>query len=246
MNPTAVRVLPFLTADGPTNMAADEALLESAVGGVASLRFYAWSPPTLSLGYFQPYADRLGDPFLADLPVVRRATGGSALVHHHELTYALALPTGAAWQPPKQSWACRMHGIITAALGSLGVESRAEVCGREQKLGEALCFLHHTAGDVILDGRKLVGSAQRRQRGALLQHGGILLAQSPHAPRLPGIRELTGVELSAENLAAAVAKEFAREMGWRLVPSDWTETERRRTAELVRERYASDSWTLKR
>src|SRR5262245_27531547 len=162
MSAAACRLLPFTTADGPTNMAADEALVESAVGGITSLRFYAWSPPTLSLGYFQPYSDRLGDSLLAGLPVVRRATGGSALVHHHELTYALTLPAGAAWQPPKQSWACRMHGIITVTLDSLGVESRPEVCGREQKLGDALCFLHHTAGDVILGGRKVVGSAQRR------------------------------------------------------------------------------------
>src|SRR5947209_7466749 len=69
-----VRLLPFAAADGPRNMAADEVLLEAAVGGGASLRFYGWSEPTLSLGYFQPQSVRLSDPRLAGLPWVRRPT----------------------------------------------------------------------------------------------------------------------------------------------------------------------------
>src|SRR5262249_35711609 len=78
-------LFPFLTADGATQVADDEALLESAAAtGRPALRFYTWDPPTLSLGYFQPFADRL-----PGLPVVRRMTGGGAIVHHHELTYAL-------------------------------------------------------------------------------------------------------------------------------------------------------------
>src|SRR5262249_54297242 len=105
-----VRVLPLETADGPTNMAADEVLLEAAVAGSASLRFYTWSEPTLSLGYFQHEALRHTDASLAGLPWVRRPSGGATLVHHHELTYALALPAGFDWQPKSQSWLCRFHG----------------------------------------------------------------------------------------------------------------------------------------
>ncbi len=96
----AVRLLPFATADGPHNMAADESLLEAAIAGAASLRFYGWSVPTLSLGYFQPQSVRLADSRLTGLPWVRRPTGGAALVHHHELTYAVALPAGRPWQAP--------------------------------------------------------------------------------------------------------------------------------------------------
>src|SRR5207249_2965292 len=112
MDSVTIRLLPFATADGAHNMAADEVLLESAATGAASLRFYGWSEPTLSLGYFQPEVTRQGNPLLAGLPYVRRPTGGMTLVHHHELTYALALPTPAKAQP----WLCRMHGIIGHAL----------------------------------------------------------------------------------------------------------------------------------
>src|SRR5262245_45487574 len=115
-----VRLLPFATADGPTNMALDEVLLEAAVAGMASLRFYRWAAPTVSLGYFQP-ADAIAIlPRLAGLPLVRRASGGATLVHDDELTYALALPAGFAWQPKGQSWICRMHSIIAAALAQFG------------------------------------------------------------------------------------------------------------------------------
>ena len=81
-------------------MASDDTLLESAAAGVASLRFYGWREPTLSLGYFQPSAPARAYPGLGGLAWVRRPTGGAALVHHHELTYALALPPGPTWQPP--------------------------------------------------------------------------------------------------------------------------------------------------
>src|SRR5256885_1114818 len=110
-----VRLLPLETADGATNMAADEVLLEAAVAGSAALRFYQWSEATLSLGYFQPEAIRRSDPLLAELPWVRRPSGGSALIHHYELTYALALPAGFDWQPKGQSWICRFHSVIAAA-----------------------------------------------------------------------------------------------------------------------------------
>src|SRR3954469_17858125 len=105
----SVRLLPFATASGADNMARDEALLHSAADrGVASLRFYTWTEPTLSLGYFQPAAVREGSAALAGLPWVRRSTGGDAIVHHRELTYALALPPGPPWQT-KESWVCRFH-----------------------------------------------------------------------------------------------------------------------------------------
>src|SRR4051812_24733304 len=97
---SVVRLLPWRVADGAAHMAADEALLVSAAGGAASLRFYGWAAPTLSLGYFQPHAPARARAELAALDWVRRPTGGLALVHHHEITYALALPPEAARRPP--------------------------------------------------------------------------------------------------------------------------------------------------
>src|SRR5262245_51580642 len=102
------RLLPYAIADGPHNMAADEVLLEAAIAGVASLRFYGWSEATVSLGYFQPECRRLDDERLARLPFVRRPSGGDALVHHHEVTYALALPPGRPWHAG-EPWPRRMH-----------------------------------------------------------------------------------------------------------------------------------------
>src|SRR5205823_5483512 len=99
---------------------------------------------TLSLGYFQPHAARLAEPRLAELPVVRRPTGGGAIVHHHELTYALALPTGR--RQAGANWACRMHDIIRIALGSCGVSAAACGCGQERGRGAFLCFEHQTPG----------------------------------------------------------------------------------------------------
>src|SRR5438309_978013 len=151
--PVVCDLFPLLTAGGPTQMAADEALLEHAAAtGRPAVRFYTWDPPTLSLGYFQPFATRLADPLLARLPVVRRPTGGGAIVHHHELTYALAVPTGAT--PPGTNWVCRMHDVIRAALSGFGVASALLGRGREAGRGQFLCCAHLTPGDVVIGGYK--------------------------------------------------------------------------------------------
>lgn len=237
-----VRLLPFASLAGPANMAADDALLHTAAeSGVASLRFYTWAEPTLSLGYFQPAADRP-----PGLPWVRRCTGGAALVHHHEVTYALALPPGKPWQPPGESWVCRMHHLITAALEPAGAKTRAVVCGEEKKLGGVLCFLHQTPGDLLAAGAKVVGSAQRKSKGALLQHGGILLRRSEFAPELPGLRELTGVRLSPAEVAERVAASFVRDTGWELSPGDWTAAELEARPQIEAERYGNPAWNEKR
>ena len=239
-----IRLLPLAADDGATNMSADEALLESAVGGAASLRFYTWSEPTLSLGYFQRAEERAGA--LAGLPWVRRATGGAAIVHHHELTYALALPPGGAWAS-REHWICRAHHIVQRVLRAYGVESHAVICGEEQKLGEVVCFLHQTPGDLLIGGSKVAGSAQRKMRGALLQHGSILLHRSEFAPSLPGICDAPGApEIAAEELARKLTEEFAADTGWDVTPGDWTAVERERTAAVRAEKYANPVWNEKR
>ena len=237
------RVLPFATADGAHNMAADEVLLESAVAGTGSLRFYGWTEATLSLGYFQPHRLHGSDERLAKLPFIRRPTGGGALVHHHELTYALSLPASLVKQQ-HQSWLCRMHTTIAQALSGLGV-STATVAEEKSAAG-LLCFQHLTPGDLVVNAAKVVGSAQRKQRGALLQHGAILLATSPHAPELPGIRELTGRSLAPGEIIPVVEREFAAHTGLRLTVGDWTVTERQRLEELVQMKYGQSSWNQKR
>jgi lipoate-protein ligase A len=239
------RLLPFAVADGPHNMAADETLLDSAAAGLASLRFYSWSPATLSLGYFQPESSRREDLLLAQLPFVRRPSGGDTLVHHHELTYALALPSGSPWHA-NEPWPRRMHLIIAHALQTLGIQARLHSSTCEQSAGGPLCFRHFTPDDVLVGDAKIVGSAQRRRRGAMMQHGSILLAQSPYTPTLPGIRELTGKELSAEELHQAIENVFSPQTGWHLIPRDWTDAEHGRIQWLRTEKYSADAWNRKR
>jgi lipoyl(octanoyl) transferase len=246
LSSSVCRLLPRAAADGPTNMAADEVMLEAAAHGVTSLRFYTWSEPTLSLGYFQPHSERLANPKLASLPWVRRASGGAALVHDAELTYALALPAGAPWQRRGESWICRMHEIIGHTLASSGVQTDDGLCHSEKKLGPVLCFLHHTAGDLILNGHKIGGSAQRKQRGAVMQHGGILLAQSPYTPDLPGVRELSGIEIWTDQLVRAIKTEFAIQTGWIVVPAEWQAAEQARIRELADSKYRDEFWNRKR
>jgi lipoate-protein ligase A len=226
-------------------MAADETLLLSAAAGMASLRFYAWSTATVSLGYFQSYRAWSEDEALRALPCVRRPSGGMMLVHHHEVTYALAVPAGAPWQSG-ESWLPRMHAVIAAALAAMGVPAQLYHPMPSVHGSGALCFRHHAEGDLLVGGAKVVGSAQRKQRRGLMQHGGILLAASPFTPLLPGIRELCGLTLSPAEVCAAIQRAFAGQTGWALAPGDWTGEERDRIEMLVAEKYTRSGWNKKR
>ena len=239
-----LRLLPFASADGATNMAADEAMLESAFErGLASLRFYMWDEPTLTLGYFQPAADR---EQLPPMPWVRRSTGGAGIVHHRELTYSFALPAQPEWKSD-DPWICRLHRLLREVLLDRGVQSRVVVCGEEEKRGEVLCFLHHTPGDLVVEVSKVAGSAQRKMRGALLQHGSLLLRRSEFAPGLPGMCDLAGRDLfTPEQLAELLTAKFAESTGATIEPGDWTATERDRTAAIRAAKYASAEWNGRR
>jgi lipoate-protein ligase A len=221
-------------------------MLETASeNGVASLRFYTWDRPTLTLGYFQPGTDR-ELPRFAALPWVRRSTGGAAILHHRELTYSFALPAKPEWKSD-DPWICRMHRLLREVLLDRGVESRVVVCGEEQKTGEVLCFLHHTAGDLVMEGAKVAGSAQRKMRGALLQHGSLLLRRSDFAPELLGMCDLANHDLFApEELAEALTAKFATATGATIEPGDWSATERDRTATIATTKYAAAEWNSRR
>ena len=186
---------------------------------------------------FSAAAVRLSDPLLAGLPWVRRPTGG-----------ADAGPPSRADLRPRPAGRAR-RGRRAASRGWRGCTRssrrrsptgrRPESVVEESKYGEILCFLHHTPGDLRIGRAKVVGSAQRRQRGALLQHGAVLLAASPFTPALPGVAELAGRRPDADVVAAAIADRFVRRTGWRLEPSDWTAGERRRIDALAAEKYAA-------
>jgi lipoyl(octanoyl) transferase len=152
-------------------MAADEALLDRVVrSGGAFLRLYRWDPPTLSIGRNQPIS-----AVARDLPMVRRPTGGKAVWHQHEVTYAVAAPI--ALFGSLRSAYCDIHTRLIAALRSLGIEAslapdRPTVRPSD---GPTSCFAAPVGGEIVALGKKLVGSAQVRRRDAFLQHGSILL-----------------------------------------------------------------------
>jgi lipoate-protein ligase A len=237
--PPRIRLLPFASASGTANMASDESMLISAANdGIASLRFYAWSEPTLSLGYFQPSADReVGE--WSGLAWVRRSTGGGGIVHHRELTYSFALPACGEWKS-HEPWICRVHSLLREVLQEHGVQSRLVACGEEEKRGEAMCFLHHTAGDLAMGDAKVAGSAQRKMRGALLQHGSLLLRHSEYSPHLLGMCDLANRELfSAQELAELLAAKFAANTGATIEPCDWNDGEKERIPAIAIAKYGN-------
>ncbi|HEY3220245.1 MAG TPA: hypothetical protein VGJ80_05905 [Gemmatimonadales bacterium] len=157
---------------GEYNMAKDEALLEEvARHGGAYLRCYRWDPPTLSLGRNQPNT-------FYDVPIVRRPTGGQAVWHEHELTYAVVAPI-ALFGSLRKAY-CEIHTRLARALRALAVEAVLAPAHPpiRPSAHPASCFAASVGGEIVVGGKKLVGSAQVRRRDAFLQHGSILLRGS--------------------------------------------------------------------
>jgi lipoate-protein ligase A len=177
-------------SDGATNMARDRELLDQLVAGERgpTLRFYGWSPACVSLGLGQ--REEVLDPDAvraAGLDVVRRPTGGQALLHDDELTYSVV----ASQQDPRVGGTLmRTYHAITEALLSglreLGVEGEGAPCEPRPAAGVTpVCFASASAEEVLVGGRKLLASAQWRSRGAFLQHGSLLLRD--RQGELPGL-----------------------------------------------------------
>ncbi len=252
---------------GARNMAVDEALAESVDRGRSGpvLRLYRWEPACLSLGFAQPAAVADASFCAAHgIDVVRRPTGGRAVLHHLELTYAVIAPlrmprfTGdlqAAYQT-----ICR---ALVAGLRTLGVP--AELSGTPEgghiRPTQAVpCFVGPAAGEIVSSGRKLVGSAMRRAGTAILQHGSIL--EGWDGPLQAGclgladdsslrsavitLSEILGAAPDPRRLAEAVAHGFAEVFGAGFVASKLTADESARADLLVRERYAHERWTVHR
>jgi lipoate-protein ligase A len=239
-------------AGGAWNMAVDEALLiEAAENGQAALRFYQWSEPTLSLGYFQRSADRQHHTASLTCPLVRRASGGGAIVHDAELTYSLALPLEDARSATELY--CLMHDALIASLSDFGMKARRlSACGRGEVRPSVagaesfLCFQRRGEGDVVAENTKIAGSAQRRRGRAVLQHGSVLLRRSIAAPELPGVFEMTGRTLTPGHLAKAWIFQLAGQ-GLALASPTPLESHVHASAHrLVQEKYGTDAWNRRR
>ena len=161
---------------GWQNMAIDQAMLDRARAGERWLRLYRWAPHCLSFGRHEPALQRYDRPKIGELglDVVRRPTGGRAVWHAEELTYALAVP-GDALGPRRQAYE-EIHRMLLAALLRLGAPAELAPARRAAGLDAGSCFASPAGGEILIGGRKAVGSAQLREGTGLLQHGSILLA----------------------------------------------------------------------
>lgn len=245
-------------------MAVDEALMESARAGVVTLRFYRWRPGTLSFGRNQAARGRYdaAEARSRGIGIVRRPTGGRAVYHHRELTYSVTAPTDA-WGSLRDAY-CRINRALADGLRKLGADVRCAAAGSRNtappRPSARACFRDPLPGEVVAGGRKLVGSAQWRDRGALLQHGSLLLVndqqvtedllitppptRDAHAGAI-ALCEVLDAAPPLADLEACIARSFEQEFALRLEPGTLTPAEKRRAARLEA-RFADTGWTWRR
>ncbi len=269
--PFAVQPLPIETCRlvvdppraGSLNMAIDELLLNEAIENrTATLRFYQWAEPTLSLGYFQSHEDRHYHQASADCPIVRRTTGGGAILHDKELTYSFATPVASASRLNHSDLVNAFHQAASSVLQDAGVTARPLCCDEvpvsQEKTSEPfLCFQRRERGDVVTTGEaaidpstspnsKLVGSAQRRRQGALLQHGSLLLEQSAQAPELAGCLEHGGKQIDVQSLIVSWCSLLESKLGISLQSAELTSEELAKAGRIAAEKFASPGWLERR
>lgn len=258
----AWRLLVTEATDGATNMAIDEALWRSRQAGEAAptLRFFAWDPPTLSLGYGQALdeavsveaARRLG------VGVVRRPTGGSAIYHdgpQRELTYTVVATNADLGVTTDLLQAYRwIARALARGLRALGVPVEIVAVPRGRGAAPAFCFARTGRYEIELDGKKLVGSAQRRRGACFLQHGSVLLdadaarlralfptTADPLAP-LTTLAAALGRRPAFDEVAAALEAAFEAEHGLSLQPGGLSAAETALVDRLVADKYATEAW----
>ncbi|MGE5801117.1 MAG: biotin/lipoate A/B protein ligase family protein [Gemmatimonadota bacterium] len=182
-------------------MKTDEALLEEVLrSGRAFLRLYRWDPATLSIGRNQHVV-------YEGVPVVRRPTGGAAVWHDDEVTYAVAAPI-AIFGSLRRAYR-EIHARLASALRTLGVDARlADAPAVRPSDRPAACFAAPAGGEILVGGRKLVGSAQVRKRDAFLQHGSVLLDGSQEIVSNAGgettLAEILGRQVTFDEVSNAI------------------------------------------
>ena len=231
-------------------MGVDEATLRLAARQQQAtpwLRFYQWEVPTLSLGYFQPLAERDQHQPSRQCKLVRRSTGGGAILHHLEWTYSLVVRSDARFH--SQSLYDDAHQALIGVLGDLGIDARlvSEDGQRNHQTNPAfLCFQRRSTGDVVVGDHKVLGSAQRRIGQTILQHGSLILERSPNAPEIAGLYDLATLDVSPVQLRDLWIERLAEIWDWQLEKSDWNPEEKRGAAEWQTCRFAEDGWTQRR
>jgi lipoate-protein ligase A len=244
-------------ADGATNMALDEALMRRASRtGDAVFRVYSWSSPTLSLGRNQRAAGCYDETAAASLRIgfVRRPTGGRALLHHHEVTYSATL-SSADSHSAREAYDF-INEVLLSGLNALGVSVAKATNGVSVPPGLRPCFDVPAERELVISDRKLVGSAQWRHEGALLQHGSILVRDDQALINrvlrdpLPDVRaaatlsEALGFAPSISDVADALRHALEQRTGGQ--STDFDVDEMQAETALLRRAYEDASWTWRR
>ncbi|MGI6574751.1 MAG: lipoate--protein ligase family protein [bacterium] len=259
---------------GAENMAIDEAILQSVANRTVppTIRFYRWDPPCVTLGYFQQAEKEINLGVINDLGfhLVRRLTGGRAVLHQHELTYSVAVPDDHPLIPSGvvESYKVLSQGILLG-IKDLGLSGRLISLHEQknnQREGSAACFDSPSWYELVIEGKKVVGSAQVRRYGGVLQHGSVLLNldipllmqvfkfPSPRAKervqrvlerKAAGLRDL-GCAVTYQQCAEALSGGFAASLGVELVLGRPTGSEVELTHSLLAVKYSQDHWNLKK
>lgn len=215
---------------GPVNMALDEVLLHGAIGGAPLLRFYRWMVPAVSFGYFEPVAD--ARRLAGGRVVVRRMTGGGLVEHGDDLTYTLVVPRPEPFVNLRSTETYRIiHAAVASALARAGVQVRSHLDAGTLAApadGNA-CFQRPVPHDLVADGGKVAGGAQRRTHAGLLHQGSIRLVGTAD----PGWREAV-----RKTLPSALARRFDER--------PLTAAELARADDLAAAKYATPAWTDRR
>ena len=264
------RVIEHPPAKGAWNMAVDEAILESVYSGdsLPTLRLYAWQPGCLSLGHAQRFAEVNMHTLAAEgWDVVRRPTGGRAILHIDELTYSV---TAHESEPRVKGGVIesylRLSQALLEALRLIGLEAQAEEKNRQQKTGKPnpVCFEVPSNYEITANGKKLIGSAQARRKDGILQHGALPLygdlsriitalnfadtatqarAKARLLARATTVEQELGKIIHWQQASNAFQKAFKDILNLELLPGELSEKEQQRTSELMQEKYAHPSWT---
>ncbi|NJD58316.1 MAG: hypothetical protein C3F13_05395 [Anaerolineales bacterium] len=263
------RLLITQPAHGAWNMAVDEMLLELMEDGhtQACLRLYAWEPACLSIGYAQPYSEiDLERLHLHNWEWVRRPTGGRAILHTDELTYSVVAPSSDARMAGSvlESYQ-RLSKALLSALHSMNIPAQAHplppsITGQE---AGAVCFEVPSNYEIIIQGKKLVGSAQARRKISVLQHGSLPLGgdltritQALHYPdeinredaaarllaHATTAETVLGYPLSWDAVAQSFVEAFQTELNLGFVASELSCAELQKVDQLVREKFAQPAW----
>jgi lipoate-protein ligase A len=250
-----LRLISSQALPGALNMGTDEAILRAVAEGRAAptLRLYRWSPPCVTIGYFQSMEAEvdLDACAAARVDAVRRLTGGGAVYHDEEITYSLVVPLGHQLAPDDilESYRSICAGIV-AGLELLGVEAEFA-----------------PINDITAGGKKISGNAQTRRRGCLLQHGTVLLGLSAErmfsllkvpqeksrgrssaepSSRVTSLKNILGREVSYEEAARALGEGCARAWNAELVPDMLSPLESSEAEQLASVRFSSRDWNHRR